>query len=241
MNTRSKLHTVGVDAGAIRPLGQAGARPLDELVLDRDIADPALSKLREAFPVTGLWPVIWGPDEPIDQYLDTFKRSEGDIERDLTAAEAIDPREWLAARRTDRGVADPDDIGHWPTSVKRWGDGLEALGSREVHVLLVPAAFAWHVPAILGFGGFNDCPAPAELCALLRRWRELYGADPASLAAQAAGCDAIELTVENPPLDKPGAIALAKELFVVADFEMMSPAELAAQLMARRTWMLWWD
>lgn len=121
MITRDKLHAVGVDAGAIRPLGQAGARPLDELVLDRDLADAALAKLRDALSVTGLWPVIWGPDAPIDQYLDTFKRTQSDIERGLTAAKAIDPLEWLAARRTDRGIADPDDIGHWPTSIKRWG------------------------------------------------------------------------------------------------------------------------
>ncbi len=50
-----------------------------------------------------------------------------------------------------------------------------------------------------------------------------------------------ELTVENPPLDKAGAIALAKDLFIVADHEMLTPAELAAQLIARRTWLLWWD
>ena len=54
-------------------------------------------------------------------------------------------------------------------------------------------------------------------------------------------CDVVELTLENPPLDEPGAITLAKDLFIVADYEMMTPAELAAQLMGRRTWLLWWD
>jgi hypothetical protein len=142
MSTRGKLRDAGVDSGTLRLLGQAGARPLEELVLDGDIAGAALSKLRDAFPVTGLWPVIWGP---------------------------------------------------------------------------------------------------AELCALFRHWKDVYGAEPASFGAQAMSCDVVELTVENPPLDEPGAIALAKDLFIVADYEMMTPAELAAQLMARRTWLLWWD
>jgi hypothetical protein len=241
IDTKDKLRDAGIEAGTRRSLGQAGARPLDELALDKDIAEAMLGKLRSAFPTTGLWPVIWGPDVPIDQCLDTFKRTEGDIERDLAAATAIDALEWLAARRKARHVTDPDAIGRWPTNIKRWEEGLEALCAENIRILLVPAAHAWHVPVILGFGGFNDCPEPAELCALLRHWKELYGADPASFGAQASSCDVLELTVENPPLDKPGAIALAKDLFIVADHEMMTPAELAAQLVARRTWLLWWD
>jgi hypothetical protein len=240
MSTRDKLRDAGVEGGTLRLLGQAGARPLEELVLDGEIAGTALSKLRDAFPVTGLWPMIWGPDDPIDQCLDTLKRTESVIERDLAAAEAIDPLEWLEARRNDRAV-DPDAIGSWPRKIERWSEGLEALMAKEVRVVLVPAAFPWHVPAIFGFGDFNDCPTPAELSALFRHWKEVYGAEPASFGAHAMSCDVLELTVENPPLDEVGAIALAKDLIIIADYEMMTPAELAAQLMARRTWLLWWD
>src|SRR5580698_6878205 len=60
MSTRDKLRDAGVEGGTLRLLGQAGARPLEELVLDGKIAGTALSKLRDAFPVTGLWPCCLG-------------------------------------------------------------------------------------------------------------------------------------------------------------------------------------
>jgi hypothetical protein len=241
MGTKEDLRDVGIEVLTVERLGHAGSRTIDELVVDGDYAAGTLRKLRDAFPKTGRWPIVWGPEAPLDQFLDTFKRTDSQIDGDIAEAARIDINQWFVGRRKAKGVSDPDAIGPWPTKFEPWRDGLALLKGSEVSVLFVPVAEPSHIPAVLGLGGFNDCPRPHELCALLEHWKRKYLAWPASLGSQANGCDTMELTVDRPPEDRPGAIALAKELFIVADYEMMMPADLAAQLVSRRTWLLWWD
>jgi hypothetical protein len=44
-------------------------------------------------------------------------------------------------------------------------------------VALVEALAGWHVPALLDYGYWNDCPEPAVYGAVLRYWGDQYGAE----------------------------------------------------------------
>src|SRR5450432_726162 len=209
---------------ALEELGQVGGRTLFQLAVSGEQALGALETLRGAFQSTGLWPMVLGLDGPFAHYLgDAFNLTEAEVAHALKEAEAIDVDAWFAARREELGVGDPDDLGTWPKGVKPWLSVIEALYREQgvlkpsVNVLLVPVQAAWHVPILLGFGGWNDCPSPAELAALSSHWHATHGADPVSIGSS-QGADTLGWSVEKPPLDRRSALLLVKELYICATF-----------------------
>jgi len=95
------------------------------------------------------------------------------------------------------------------------------------------------VPAILGWGGGNDCPRPVEQVAVLRYWHEQYGAVIAGLSADMF----IELRPSRRPADVNGAIALAlQQCLYCPEIRSVGPlAPFAAALMRDSDWVFWWD
>jgi hypothetical protein len=105
----------------------------------------------------------------------------------------------------------------------------------------VPAATPEDVLAVVGWGDWNACPPPEQHVAVLRSWRERYGA-----RLQAMSHDTLELAVERPPADRAAAIALAREQFgyaedIVVQWNHPTIGELAAALIGSDRWHFWWD
>lgn len=109
-------------------------------------------------------------------------------------------------------------------------------------VALVPAGAGWQVPALLGFGGWNNCPEPAVHAAVLRYWGERHGADLACLTG-----DGLELAVARPPRTPADALGFAWEYTsycldaVDGLYRADSLAWLAASLIDADVVHLWWD
>jgi hypothetical protein len=110
----------------------------------------------------------------------------------------------------------------------------------EVFVALVPTKVSWQAPIYLHFGGFNDCPHPDSIGAVLRHWEQKYGAETICVTG-----DVLELRVANPPTKRATALALAREQFLFSRDIVEQGTEtidhLAAELLNAQTWFFWWD
>lgn len=99
---------------------------------------------------------------------------------------------------------------------------------------------SWQIPAHLGFGGWNHCPAPAEHCALWQHWQQKYDARIVGVSG-----DVIEAHVENPPTTREEAIAVAWQHYLYCP-DLVEQGEetitnLAAALLDQKVWFFWWD
>jgi hypothetical protein len=106
--------------------------------------------------------------------------------------------------------------------------------------VLVPASKPTDVPAVVGFGDWNECPAPEFHVALHRRWQERYGAELVGMSS-----DVIEMRVARPPRSRDDAMALAQEQYAYCDDIVHQGVEslsaLAATLLEGTVWFFWWD
>ena len=110
----------------------------------------------------------------------------------------------------------------------------------EVTLVLVPTRIGYHVPALLNWGGWNDCPAPEEHVALLKYWNATHGAELVSLSS-----DVLEMKVARPPETRELGSALAYEHFAycrdIVEQGCGTVAALARALTGGRSWYFWWD
>lgn len=109
-----------------------------------------------------------------------------------------------------------------------------------VSIILVPVKHAWEVPARLAFGGWNECPMPAEQSAVLREWEKTFGAVPFALTS-----DVLELMATRLPVSKEEALGLAKDQYIycsdIVDQGIGSEEALADSLLESKLWFFWWD
>jgi hypothetical protein len=134
--------------------------------------------------------------------------------------------------------------GRWPADPPRPGfripyrlDGTPA----PVTVILLPVAEGWQVHQWLGYGSWNEYPAPAEHGAILRYWNQRWGADLVGLTAATA-----EFAVARPPTTRADALALAGEWSAYNDgasdnYRAANLTQLAASLLGAPVWLAWWD
>lgn len=141
-------------------------------------------------------------------------------------------------------------MGTWPDDAEphsyfsipyEWtGDYKKLKPLKAVHIALVPTRNSWEVPAYLKFGGWNDCPNPEEHVAVLKHWREQYGAQVVGMTH-----DLVELGVTRPPVERMAALMLALEHYAycydLVDQGTESISELAATLLDASVWYFWWD
>ncbi|MDO6423466.1 DUF4253 domain-containing protein [Saccharophagus degradans] len=106
--------------------------------------------------------------------------------------------------------------------------------------VIVQCEHSWQVPAYLGFGGWNNCPSPAEHCALWQFWQHKYDARIVGVSG-----DVIEAYVNKPPCTREEAIALAWQHFLycpdLVEQGEETIANLAAALLDQKVWFFWWD
>ncbi|MBS1795677.1 MAG: DUF4253 domain-containing protein [Acidobacteria bacterium] len=133
------------------------------------------------------------------------------------------------------------DIGfHWNDLVRAHRDVLTRKFFKKCHLGLAPTTDSWRLPALVRYGGWNDCPKPAEHCAIHRYWQEKYGAEIVSLTG-----DVIECRVANPPPTEEDSRRLAWEQFAYCSDIVTQGAgtvgALASSLRDSPYWYFWWD
>ena len=208
--------------------------PSEVLTLSRDGLLEALETLRAERP--GFLPVALGDDAELDAAKETWDADERTPEQIVAAAARQRP---LSADLEDRR-RDPDEdleVGNWPDTLPTYVERLhqfEALDS--VHVVLLPAAEPAEAVAYLKFGDFNGAPTPERHVAVHRIWQAAYG-------ARLVACthDTLTLRVDHGPATPEEALALAREVYAYADFDLNDYSELAADLMVTKLWVFWWD
>lgn len=118
---------------------------------------------------------------------------------------------------------------------------IRSLLAAETPIYLagIPTKNPWEILRWVPFGGWNECPMPAEMMAVLRYWHEKYGAVPACV-----GADTLELYVQH-PVSAEQALELAKEQYAfctdIVDQGVGSVGALAKQLQTSTVWYFWWD
>lgn len=111
----------------------------------------------------------------------------------------------------------------------------------EMILFELPTEKPWEAAAYIPFGGWNECPEPADMVNVFRYWFEKFGAVPAVI-----GSDTLEMTVPAPAAESE-ARELAIEHFAFCpdrlfqSTETGSPAELAESLKVSTVWYFWWD
>ncbi len=209
-----------------------------------------LEKRREAYPKTGQYPFLIGDSEELERISEAAEFNDQNPEQIIQASLGIDLDEWIAKRRAfdeeDYGFSVEPILGEWPDEILEKGSiGLHRdilTGKIKPEVYLGTAAISqpWHLPAVLKYGGWNDCPAPEVQCAFHRKWQAEFGVQITGMSG-----DVVECLVTNPPLDHKSAIELAwQQYWYCADIVEQgceSINNLAATLLDSSYWYFWWD
>jgi hypothetical protein len=110
----------------------------------------------------------------------------------------------------------------------------------EVVIALLPVDNGADAIGMLGFGGWNECPFPAEHVAAWRRWHAQYGVEVVGVSN-----DVINARARTRPATREEAMALALEQFEyctdIVHQGVGTIEALAATLMAEDWWYFWWD
>jgi hypothetical protein len=210
------------------------------------------SVLRNIVDKTGYWPVLLGGDADLAHHSRAIGDSSriSDFDQMLADTRALDAEAWLHARLGRLRQKHPevlDDLHEeWPSDIDHDDtfsipNDPHTAGLRTTCYLgLVPTRASWQLPLLLRFGGWNDCPAPAEHASVLARWERMYGAEIVGMTR-----DTLELSVGNPPDQREAALDLALEQFAyctdVVVQGTLTIERLAATLLDGRVWFFWWD
>lgn len=203
-------------------------------------------RLRQATPPLGYWPVILGEPKRVERVCEVFgtERAENPDEA-IRLAKETDVQEFF--RGQAKQSSGQHSHGDWPKKLEGMPDFtlprkiLERDKFHESVVIgLVPAQHSWEVPAVLSFGGWNDCPHPKDQSAVLRYWGEIYGAELVGLSG-----DVMELEVVRKPSSKEEALKLAQEqywfCYDIVEQGVQTIENLAGGLMVSNIWYFWWD
>ena len=208
------------------------------------------SALRNIFDETLYWPVVLGGGEELARHKEALAQPQSPkSEQILADARALGGEAWLRGRldlfhQVHAAVLD-DLHEEWPADVEHEDtfsiplDPATAWVRSTCFLGLVPASASWQVPALLRFGDWHECPAPAVHVSVLARWERMYAAEIVGMTR-----DTLELTVGNPPTEPGEALDLAYEqLGYCADVVLqgtLTIERLAATLLNGRVWFFWW-
>jgi uncharacterized protein DUF4253 len=191
---------------------------------------------------TGVWPLLSGQPKDEEIFSEQLEVCEDDPQEILSAADEFDLASWQESRRADGAVA-PAATGwpffpsrrHGPPFVTHLGlQTRRPLGIASM--LLVAAKENWHIPAVLGFGGWNDCPLPDVHCALARIWNREHGAVLAG-----ATYDTLEYHIARPLERKEACIEMARTHYLYCTDIGSKLGTYAASLLGNESWQFWWD
>lgn len=200
---------------------------------------------RAQFEKTGKFPVLLGSERDFHYWRDRQVDSSSPQEI-LEEASSVCFPDWFLERRNAELEPNDSDLAAWPAEPPEpmdIGAHLEqesGLPKAQVLIGLVTVDHPADVFTVLPWGGWEDCPWPAEHAAVLRYWFERYGAEVVSMTY-----DAIECRVTNPPAQREAAIRLAKEQMAycngITEGDTLDAATVAAGLITNRLWYFWWS
>ena len=249
---------------------QTGARSLystdrgDVLAFDGPGGDAAIGlwrRLRDAVPRTGFWPVLLGAADEAPEMAwvsvpALAERFGPRVRATLDAASQIRLPEWFELKHRERAADfqedefDPEAVfapeGEWPCEADSNHDYLTPFDIRtrkpcpSLAYALIPTTSPWETPAFLNAGGWNECPEPAEQCAVMKYWHGRYGAEVVATTGSV-----IEMRAARPPTDWEGAMTLAREQYEycpdIVEQGTQTLARLGASLLNGSVWFFWWD
>jgi len=208
-----------------------------------------LNEHRLRFPVTGQYPFLIGDHTELERVKEADEINNQDSDDIMEASLNFNLTDWMSRRRNEAaedGFSPRELLGKWPNEVTDQGsigihkDVLTGKIKPEVYLGLARIERPWYLPAILKFGGWNDCPEPEVHCAFHRHWNEKYGAEITGMSG-----DIVECSVKKPPIDREAAIALAWEQYWycsdIVEQGCGSVSNLAATLLHSPYWFFWWD
>jgi len=209
----------------------------------------ALESRRASYPETGAYPFLIGDAGELERINETAEFNNRSFDDIIRGAADVDLDQWIAGRRAEAEEYEfsPDDtLGSWPGDVTEKGsvslhrDVLSGTIKSEVFLGTATIKEPWHLPAVLKYGAWNDCPEAEVHCAFHCKWQSEFGAQIASMSG-----DVVECIVNNPPLDQATAIELAwQQYWYCADIVEQgceSVSNLAATLINSPYWYFWWD
>lgn len=122
--------------------------------------------------------------------------------------------------------------------------GLQAVtmmqGECRLILLKLPTKNPWEAVIYIPFGGFNECPAPNEMAAILKYWYEKFGAVPAVITF-----DMLDVWLPE-PISADDAKKTAEEQ-IIFDIDMMETLMMGSMqsfekaLTEAKIWSFWWD
>ena len=203
-----------------------GSRCPRHWATDRPVEDAyALAgSLAEAFPATGLWPLLWEFPETPDHYLGET----GDPRAvDRIEAGAVIRGKWRLFRPGQEfpGLAEPQKAPRREAPGDPFGALARAgLSEAAAYLILVPAHRPSDFMSVAGFGGTAELRSE-ELTAVLRSWEDRFQAVPALI-----GPGTLTLAVGAPPSSNEDALRLAHEQLMTAPATAEAPEYLAERL-----------
>jgi len=218
----------GVEVPALQPIGGS------EVLGFPSAGEEALAhwrRLRAVSEHTGHWPLLM--DDEIAACL-------GDVTPDVPDVAPLG-----AAGMDDRQRQELLD--EWPDEFEREDVSFRVPFFRDgqpapVLVALLPVRHGWQAPLALGYGDWNEYPAPAKHSAFLRGWHERYGVELVSMT-----CADVELVMTRPPRTRSAALDFAWEYCdycadgVDVVYQVDGFVELAANFLGADVVLAWWD
>ena len=214
-----------------------------------DDAIRVLNELRDSYPKTGEYPFLMGDEEERETLEENAEDNEQDPAEIIRLSYELEPSVWMAVRRQELeedGISPDEVAGEWTDEDVEHGaicSHLDITTNRPkpmVWLGLAKIEEPWHLPAILKYGGWNDCPHPDAHCAIHRYWQERYGAEIVSMTG-----DVVECVVKRPPTTQEEAMELAWQQYFycldIVDQGCESVSNLAATLINSPYWYFWWD
>jgi hypothetical protein len=208
-----------------------------------------LEEHRSRYRMTGKYPFLIGDREDLDRMQEAAEYVECDPIEIVQRSLSINIADWIAERRVEAEEYEFSEeglLGVWPGEIRDKGsiglhkDVLSGKMKQEVYLGLATIDQPWHLPAVLRFGSWNECPAPEVHCALHREWQAEFGAEITGVSG-----DVIECVVANPPSKRADAIRLAWQQYWycndIVDQGCETVANLAATILNSKYWCFWWD
>ena len=227
---------------------QATARTVEPFLgLDQTIvpASDAL-KIWKAIKAEGKGcPVIVGAPEVLARLEEGFSISDETPEAISVAAKTLKSPADLMRWASDQEIEEPE-VGDWPS--KRFGlaggvlelQTLDGKPPKDVSILTVPGSDDAEAFARLRWGDWNACPPPEIHMAVLRSWRQRFGAELVGL-----GGDTLTFRVARLPKTRREALEVAREAYAYCndsvDQGLGNLSNLAAAMMVDEWWGFWWD
>lgn len=194
--------------------------------------------------------IICGDKESYDQLSENAEYSDQSTEEIVDASKKIDVLKWFEEKKAQLSEDWETDIteneGDWPGEITEkqgftlTNDIITGAPLTDLYGVRLTSDCSWKIPAILKYGGWNDCPSPEEHCAIWRYWEEKYGAKIIGVSG-----DVVEAIVTNPPVTREQSMELAWQQYLycydIVDQGVETVSNLGASLSDNKFWFFWWD